>query len=110
MLEGSSTLGATTRELPAPAPAGLGQEAVRDGGWPRADRDTRPRARLMGGWPVRCAAVLVEVGVAFLIREVVAHRHPDFAPFITFYPAVLLACLLDGLWAGVAVTVLATLM
>jgi PAS domain S-box-containing protein len=64
----------------------------------------------MGGWPVRCAAVLVEVGVAFLIREVVAHRHPDFAPFITFYPAVLLACLLDGLWAGVAVTVLATLM
>jgi PAS domain S-box-containing protein len=48
------------------------------------------------------------VGVAFLIREMVAHRHPGFAPFITFYPAVLVAAILDGVWAGIAVTVLST--
>jgi len=69
-----------------------------------------PHDRVLRGWFLRAAAVLGEVGIAFLIRELVAHRHPDFAPFITFYPAVLLACLLDGVWAGVAVTLLASLL
>jgi signal transduction histidine kinase len=52
--------------------------------------------------------VVLTVGIAFLIREIVAHRHPGFAPFITFYPAILLAAILDGVWAGTAVTVLST--
>ncbi len=47
--------------------------------------------------------------MAFLARELVAHQQPRFAPFITFYPAVLLASLLDGVWAGAAVTVLSTM-
>ncbi len=44
-----------------------------------------------------------------MLRELIAHRHPGFAPFITFYPAVLLASLLDGAAAGIAVTALATI-
>src|SRR3954464_3180734 len=67
-----------------------------------------PHHRVLHGWFIRSIVVLAEVGIAFLIREAVAHRHPDFAPFITFYPAMLLACLVDGIWAGIAVTVLAT--
>jgi PAS domain S-box-containing protein len=64
--------------------------------------------RLIRGWFWRGLVVVLEVGVAFVIREMVAHRHPGFAPFITFYPAILLGAILDGLWAGVAVTVLST--
>jgi PAS domain S-box-containing protein len=71
--------------------------------------DTAGRVRLIRGRFWRSLAVAGEVGVAFAIRELVAHRHPGFAPFITFYPAVLLAALLDGVWAGIAVTALSTL-
>ncbi len=67
------------------------------------------RTRLIRGWPWRAVVVALTVGVAFLIREVVAHRHPGFAPFITFYPAILLVAILDGVWAGTAVTVLSAL-
>ena len=67
------------------------------------------RTRLIRGWPWRAVVVALTVGIAFLIREVVAHRHPGFAPFITFYPAILLVAILDGVWAGIAVTVLSTL-
>ncbi len=69
----------------------------------------RSSGRFLHGWYWRILAVLVEVGAAFFIREAFAFRDPRFAPFITFYPAVLLACLLDGVWAGIAVTVLCTL-
>jgi PAS domain S-box-containing protein len=67
------------------------------------------RTRLIRGWFWRSLVVALTVGVAFFIRELVARRHPGFAPFITFYPAILLAVILDGLWAGIAVTVLSTL-
>jgi PAS domain S-box-containing protein len=108
MFERGSTLGATTPEQNALPSMGERQEPVRaKAGGGRVRRG--PHHRVLHGWFARSAAVLAEVSVAFLIREVVAHSHPDFAPFITFYPAVLLACLLDGLWAGVAVTALATL-
>jgi PAS domain S-box-containing protein len=63
---------------------------------------------MIHGWFLRVGFVLADVAAAFLIREMAAHRQPGFAPFITFYPAVLLACLLDGIWAGIAVTTLAT--
>jgi signal transduction histidine kinase len=107
MFECDSTPGPTLRESPrsdvdrpceelaeAPAPT------------QRADR-TVSYVRLIRGWFPRSAAVLTEVVVAFLLRELIAHRHPGFAPFITFYPAVLLASLLDGALAGIAVTALA---
>ncbi|HEY3625744.1 MAG TPA: histidine kinase [Terracidiphilus sp.] len=71
-----------------------------------ADRGSHDR--FLRGWLPRSAAVIAEVGIAFLVRELVAHHHPGFAPFITFYPAVLLASLLDGMWSGIAVTALAT--
>ena len=74
---------------------------------PRIKTATRPR--LIRGWFWRSVVVALTVGVAFFIREIVAHRHPGFAPFITFYPAILLAAILDGLWAGTAVTLLSAL-
>jgi PAS domain S-box-containing protein len=70
---------------------------------------TRIKVRFIRGWLWRGLAVVSEVAVAFAARELVAHHQPRFAPFITFYPAVLLASLLDGVWAGAAVTVLSTL-
>ena len=69
---------------------------------------TRSNVRFIRGWFWRSLAVVGEVAIAFASRELVAHRRPGFAPFITFYPAVLLASLLDGVWAGIAVTVVST--
>jgi PAS domain S-box-containing protein len=69
----------------------------------------RIEVRFIRGWFWRSIAVVGEVAVAFAARELVAHHQPRFAPFITFYPAVLLASLLDGVWAGATVTVLSTL-
>lgn len=100
MFERDSTPGATIRELPVPEVAGAAEAPV----------IRVPYNRIIRGWFARGAAVVAEVTVAFLIRELIAHRHPDFAPFITFYPAVLLGSLLDGVWAGIAVAVLATAM
>lgn len=65
--------------------------------------------RIIRGWFLRGTAVVAEVGFAYFLRELIAHRHPGFAPFITFYPAVLVSSVLDGVWAGIAVTGLATL-
>ena len=79
---------------------------------PLSERATRTKTsvRFIRGWYWRGLAVVGEVAVAFLARELVAHQQPRFAPpFITFYPAVLLASLLDGVWAGIAVTVLSTI-
>lgn len=110
MSERDSTPGATTHELHSAPPSGETQHGLPlpAPAQPFSSRD--PHQRLLRGWFLHGAAVVVEVGTAFLIRELVAHRHPGFAPFITFYPAVLLASLLDGVWAGIAVTVLTTLM
>src|ERR1700751_4361361 len=88
------------RAVEEPAPAPLAELLVKPG----------PHIRAIRGWFLRTAAVLAEVGIAFFLRELVAHHQPRFAPFITFYPAVLLASLLDGVWAGAAVTVLSTLL
>lgn len=108
MFERDSTSGHTIRETrtaeaEAFADEHPGAECAPE---PAVRRGTRDRV-IRRGW-LRCVAVLAEVSAAFFIRELVAHHQPDFAPFITFYPAVLLACLLDGAVAGIAVTVLAT--
>ena len=60
-------------------------------------------------WLWRSLAVVAGVALAFLIREPIAHLRPGFVPFITFYPAVLLAALLGGLWSGILATVLCAL-
>jgi PAS domain S-box-containing protein len=104
MYERDSTPGATIRELTTPELEGAAEAPT------VAPVMGVPYNRIIRGWFPRSAAVVAEVAVAFLIRELIAHRHPDFAPFITFYPAVLLGSLLDGVWAGIAVTVLATAM
>jgi K+-sensing histidine kinase KdpD len=105
MFERDSTPGVTIREPSAPAAEG-GMEAAA----PREGSVKQLRYnRIIRGWFPRGAAVAAEVVVAYLLRELVAHRHPGFAPFITFYPAILLSSVLDGMWAGIAVTGLATL-
>ena len=111
MSKRDSTQGDTTPELHSAPPSGETQSTLPPSaptGMPYPSRD--PHQRFLRGSFLRVTAVLVEVVGAFLIRELVAQRHPGFAPFITFYPAVLLASLLDGVWAGVAVTLLATLL
>jgi len=106
MFKRDSTQGVTTRAL---NPGQEKAESVRPDTPEKHSPERAPHSRFLRGWFPRCAAVIAEVGIAFFIRELVAHRHPGFAPFITFYPAVLLALLLDGIWAGIAVTVLATI-
>ena len=64
------------------------------------------RNRKDHGWGWRSIVVVFSVAAAFLVRALLARGHPDFAPFITFYPVVLLAALLDGMWAGVLGTIL----
>ncbi len=112
MFERDSTQGATTRTVPAatgpasPAKA-PGDPSATDSAW--FGRVNGRGSRFIRGWFWRCLAVVVEVGIAYLLRSLVAHKQPSFAPFITFYPVVLLAPLLDGLWAGIAVTTLSSL-
>src|SRR5215472_7284814 len=109
MFKRDAIRGTTTPEIETTRTEAGAEPSVRDEMPPGRSPERASRQRFLCGWFSRGAAVLAEVAVAFLIREVVAHRHPGFAPFITFYPAVLLASLLDGMWAGVAVTALATL-
>jgi two-component system sensor histidine kinase UhpB len=58
------------------------------------------------GWVLRSIMVVLAVAAAFFIRDLLARGHPEFAPFITYYPVVLLAALIDGMWAGVLGTIL----
>ncbi len=109
MFERDSTQDTTDREAtPAePEPSTAGSASIAS---PLPEQTTRTRSnvRFIRGWFWRSLAVVGEVAIAFASRELVAHQRPGFAPFITFYPAVLLASLLDGVWAGAAVTVLST--
>src|SRR5438477_9744186 len=104
MFERDSTRGATIRERHTSELEGVAESGMP----PEAPVEQAPPGRIIRGWFLRSVAVAAEVTVAFLLRELMAHGHPDFAPFITFYPAVLLASLLDGVWAGIAVTALST--
>src|SRR5580704_174378 len=109
MFELDSTLDATDRESSPPErePSAANSSSIASPLPEQATR-TETNVRFIRGWFWRILALVGEVGVAFLARELVAHQQPRFAPFITFYPAVLLASLLDGVWAGIAVTVLST--
>ncbi len=110
MFEPDSTQDAADRELTPAEPEASAADSTSISSCPdELAFRTQAHARFIRGWLWRGLAVGCEVGVAFVARELVAHRQPHFAPFITFYPAVLLASLLDGGWAGAAVTVLSTL-
>jgi diguanylate cyclase (GGDEF)-like protein/PAS domain S-box-containing protein len=51
----------------------------------------------------------VVVAASFLVRQfLVSYLHFDLPPFITFYPAIMIAAVLCGLWPGFLATVLAT--
>ena len=110
MFERDTSRATTTRDLTQAE----GKSASDDPGsgssvYPAPTIAQRVIGRFIHGWFWRSLAVAAEVGIAFFLRELVAYRDPKFAPFITFYPVVLLASLLDGVWAGMAVTVLSTL-
>lgn len=92
-----------------PGPAAEGSRSIANP-IPAQVTGTLSNVRFIRGWLWRCLAVVGEVAAAFAARELVAHHQPRFAPFITFYPAVLLASLLDGVWAGAAATMLSTLL
>src|SRR5260370_8881163 len=110
MFELDSSTGTTDRELRAPESESAPEECLSSANVsPAPGASPVMHGRVIRGWFWRSLAVIAEVAVAFLLREAIAHRHPGFAPFITFYPVLLLAALLDGLWAGIAVTVLSTL-
>jgi PAS domain S-box-containing protein len=66
--------------------------------------------RLIHRWQWRAAAVPVLVGLAFVLRQIVAHLYPGLGPFLFFYPAVLLAALLGGMWTGIAATAVSSLL
>jgi diguanylate cyclase (GGDEF)-like protein/PAS domain S-box-containing protein len=56
------------------------------------------------------AAVFI-VTAAFLIRQfLVLYLRFDLPPFITFYPAIMIAAVLYGLWPGLLATLLSTLL
>jgi two-component system, NarL family, sensor histidine kinase UhpB len=110
MFELDSSQGTTNRELKAPELESAPKESVTSANVsPTPGATPMMHARVIRGWFWRSFAVIAEVAVALLLREAIAHHRPGFAPFITFYPVLLLAALLDGLWAGIAVTALSTL-
>ena len=52
---------------------------------------------------------LVMVALAVLVRWIVGEYLGARIPFITFYPAIILATLIGGLWPGIVATVLSAL-
>jgi len=54
------------------------------------------------------STAVVAVAVAVLIRWIVGGRVIEGLPFITYYPAIIVATLLGGLWPGVLALILST--
>ena len=54
----------------------------------------------------RLLAAIVIVLLAFFLHQALTHGSPGFAPYITFYPAILLVALLGDFWAGILATAL----
>lgn len=63
-----------------------------------------PAERLLRTPAARSVAAIATVIAALLLRQALVHRLGELPPFITFYPAVLLAALLGGLWSGILAT------
>jgi PAS domain S-box-containing protein len=60
---------------------------------------------------IRYSSTLAIIVGAFLLRQaLVAHLGAELPPYITFYPAVIFAAIIAGLWPGVLATLLAALL
>jgi len=81
MFEVDSTQDATDREsTPAePEPSAADSRSSANPLTEEATR-TQPNVRFIRGWLWRALAVVGEVAVAFVARELVAHQQPRFAP------------------------------
>src|SRR6266571_8871866 len=54
-------------------------------------------------------AALAMVALAVLVRWIVGEYVGARIPFITFFPAIIMAAIIGGLWPGIVATVLSTL-
>ncbi len=63
------------------------------------------RSRIM-----RQLAAVVAVVLALLLRVALAEQSITLPPYVTFYPVVFIAALLDGMWTGIVATALSALM
>ena len=68
------------------------------------------RRSIFGRPYIRYSFAVLTVAVAFLLRLAIERTiGAELPPFLTFYPAIMLAALLCGLWPGLLATVLASL-
>ncbi|HEX9330031.1 MAG TPA: DUF4118 domain-containing protein, partial [Reyranella sp.] len=72
--------------------------------YPWLERLLKLRHNPWTAYGVAFALVLLAVLVRWAVVDVVGPR----VPFITFFPAIILAALLGGLWPGILATVVST--
>jgi PAS domain S-box-containing protein len=64
--------------------------------------------RLFKGWFAQCLLAVIAVALAFVARLAFA-QYGKLPPYTTFYPVVLLATIIGGIWAGLLTTGLCAL-
>jgi PAS domain S-box-containing protein len=65
---------------------------------------------ILDHWYFRYLFTLICVGLGFLIYIILTRFvGPGLPPFITFYPAIIIAALIGGLWPGIVATLTAAL-
>src|SRR5450631_978108 len=62
--------------------------------------------RILRRGTVRLLATVVAVVLAFLSRQALARGTPGFPPYVTFFPVIVLAALVGGVWPGILATAL----
>jgi PAS domain S-box-containing protein len=72
--------------------------------YPWLERLLNVRRHPLVGYAIALALVALAILVRWWVEEAVGPR----VPFITFYPAIVMAAVLGGLWPGVVATVLST--
>jgi PAS domain S-box-containing protein len=72
---------------------------------PIVDRVRRLRQNPIAAYGLAIGLVALAILVRWAVGEYVGAR----VPFISFYPAIILACLLGGLWAGISAAILSSL-
>lgn len=73
--------------------------------YPWIERLLQVRKNLFAAYGMALALVTLAVFVRWLVEDAVGPH----VPFITFYPAIIVATLLGGLWPGIFATILSTL-
>jgi len=63
-------------------------------------------ARIVRSRSARQLAAVIAVVLAFLLRQALARQGISLPTYVTFYPVVLLAALLGGVWTGLLATAL----